>query len=727
MNDPLEQRLRGIDGPRPLSAEGRARLERVLIDGAHGERWSIDGSRRMPDDVRTRLHAAIVKRRRQPRLLTMSIAASIALLVLASSLVIASERGPGVKRHVTPASQTVASASRPSRPRVMPPGSLRTFSSAAQFLDYVRANADDISQAYLYGVPQSLPASGLMPGMVESAEMPSPAGRDESGAPPAFSQTNVQEQGVDEVDMVKTDGRRLVALANQRLWSVVVGEGGARVMSSAKVREGTRGVLLAGDHVVTFSSRHGAPRAAAEVTHVLTRPWTTIEVLSLADPTRLQLVSRFSIEGEYVDARLTSGVIRLVVQSSQLGPPLPVAAPPPITLEQAKAEVKRTLRRSVVGDWVPHYVVERPGRATRTGHVHDWSAVSRPVKPSGLATLTLVTIDPDDPRPDNALSVLGAGQTVYASRDNLYVTSTAVANGVPLTPSSGIVTSQIHKFDISDRSRAVYAGSGEVPGVVLNQFALSEHEGYLRVATTMMRATGESESRVSVLQEKRGRLAEVGSVQGLGHGERIYSVRFIGDAGYVVTFRQIDPLYVVDLRDPKRPVLRGELKVPGYSAYLHPLSDTLLLGVGSEVDSAGGRSGIQLSLFDVSDPAHPKRTRDRVIGPAGISTVEQDHHAFLYWAPKRMLVIPALLTKTGTSFAGAIAFRVRPDEGFVELARLSHSGRQAPRPMWIVSRSLVIGDNLITLSDAGLLLCDLDGLRDRAWTPWPSPASLGAP
>ena len=209
-----------------------------------------------------------------------------------------------------------------------------------------------------------------------------------------------------------------------------------------------------------------------------------------------------------------------------------------------------------------------------------------------------------------------------------------------------------------------YVGSGEVPGYLLNQWSLSEHEGTLRAATTSMPPWDERRQvreRVRTLQERDGRLVQVGSVGGLGRGERIYAVRYIGDTGFVVTFRQVDPLYTLDLSDPAAPRVAGELKVPGYSAYLHPLGDGLLLGVGQDATEEGRRTGVQLSLFDVSNLAKPVRLDQHAVGGNSWTAVEGDHHAFLWWAPERLAVIPAVRYDEDyekTAFAGSLAFRV---------------------------------------------------------------------
>ena len=227
---------------------------------------------------------------------------------------------------------------------------------------------------------------------------------------------------------------------------------------------------------------------------------------------------------------------------------------------------------------------------------------------------------------------------------------------------------------------------------------------------------------MTVLAHTAGRLVRVGSLGNLGVGERIYSVRFIGTKGYVVTFRLLDPLHVIDLRVPTRPRLRGELKVPGYSGYLHPLSETLLLGIGRDAEDNGVARGLQFSLFDVSNPAKPARRDVSTFGIYGSSTVENDHHGFLYWAPRRLVVVPATIVDRedpgapSRPFIGALALTVARD-ALGAPKRLTHVGRSGSRGYEHITRAFVVGGRLLTFSDAGLLVSDLRTLADRVWIP----------
>ncbi|MGB5565119.1 MAG: beta-propeller domain-containing protein, partial [Acidimicrobiia bacterium] len=196
---------------------------------------------------------------------------------------------------------------------------------------------------------------------------------------------------------------------------------------------------------------------------------------------------------------------------------------------------------------------------------------------------------------------------------------------------------------------------------------------------------------------------------------RIYSVRFFGDLGYVVTFRQVDPLYVIDLSDPERPKIRGELKIPGYSAYLHPVGDNALLGVGQDADLDGRVRGLQASLFDVSNPDDPARI-DRYTLENGHSEVEWDHHAFLHDPSTGLTVFPYERWDegdTGLSPAGALVLSVSED-GIRETGVVSHDPDGSK--WWMpIRRSLLINGNLVTVSDAGVMVSDADTLKTIDW------------
>jgi uncharacterized secreted protein with C-terminal beta-propeller domain len=330
--------------------------------------------------------------------------------------------------------------------------------------------------------------------------------------------------------------------------------------------------------------------------------------------------------------------------------------------------------------------------------------------------LSVLSFNTEDPSFTRATSVMGDGDIVYASPTRVYVATNSW--GDVQTPTGAMPTVQpsastlVHAFDISDPVNAVYRESGRVRGTALNQFSLSEYKGALRVATTD--ANGGSESFVTVLGDSGNALVQVGQVGGLGKGERIYAVRFVGPVGYVVTFRQFDPLYVVDLSDVTKPRIVGQLEVSGYSAYLHPIGDGLLLAVGAEIVQ-NEPNGVQVSIYDVNNPAAPKLVVRKQLGQ-GMSMANFDHHAFLYWAATKLAVLPVSTysPEGSSSFNGAVGLRIGQ-------STIDEVGRAQPPDSQNggIDRTVVVGDRLYMTGYRGLLVTKLSDLTQTAWVPYP--------
>jgi uncharacterized secreted protein with C-terminal beta-propeller domain len=271
----------------------------------------------------------------------------------------------------------------------------------------------------------------------------------------------------------------------------------------------------------------------------------------------------------------------------------------------------------------------------------------------------------------------------------------------------------IHKFELDPSlpEPVRYSASGEVKGWTLDQFSMSEFDGYLRVASTEFDwwwgTTPEEEaaSSVTVLADDgSGNLAQVGHVGGLGPGEQIFAVRFMGLRGYVVTFEQIDPLFTLDLSDPTDPTVVGELEVTGFSSYLHPVGDEWLLAVGQEADEEGRVLGLAVSIFDVRDFADPKLAHRYLVEDEerawSWSEALSDHHAFTYH--RGVLSIPIYLWKAEGRFSGLLVLAIDPNEGIWELGRIDHQdlARNDHHP-WM-RRSVYIEDAIYSLSSAGV-------------------------
>jgi uncharacterized secreted protein with C-terminal beta-propeller domain len=251
-----------------------------------------------------------------------------------------------------------------------------------------------------------------------------------------------------------------------------------------------------------------------------------------------------------------------------------------------------------------------------------------------------------------------------------------------------------------------------VPGQLFDSYSMSEYQNSLRVVTTSY-TDGQSTS-LRVLDANTLRLT--GVVSGLGAGERLHAVRFLGPLAYVVTFRSVDPLYVLDLHDPANPRRTAELTVTGYSHYLHPVGPGRLLGVGESVNSNGIVDGLQISLFDSSSAQHPTRLA-RLTRPNTPSESPIDPHAFLYWPAAKLAVVP-INSWNGNESGAALVVRIG-DVGLRTVGTIRNPAVSTTNGYDSgISRTLVIGDDIWTMSSSGLRVSDLTTLDRRAWIPF---------
>lgn len=539
-------------------------------------------------------------------------------------------------------------------------------------------------------------------GSIPPTAAPTPA-IGEAGATD-FSTTNNQEEGVDEPDTAKTDGSTLFTVVGDTVYAVSV-RGESKILGSLKLGGYGAQLLLRGHRLVAIVQTpsgiyaYGSPPTAGAA--IAPMPYggfgqTELTEIDVTDPAAMKVSRTLTFDGSYAAARQNGGTVRIVLNSTPRA--------------YADAGVAHATR-----GWLPrsHFVSNVTGRR-RTRSYLRCRAVSRPQVFSGLGMLSIVTMNLDKGLwQADADGVMTDAQTVYGSTKHLYVATQRWVD--PTTPATDLpsgATTLISRFDVTDPGHTTYEGSGSVPGYLLNQYSLSEQGGDLRVASTTEPVWWDgaqqvpSRSMVTVLRRGAGgALTRIGQVDGLGHGERIYSVRFAGDLGYVVTFRQIDPLYVIDLSNPEAPRVRGRLELLGYSAYLHPVGAGRLLGIGQDATPEGRTKGAQVSLFDVSNPEAPKLLAQKALGGQSSSSVEYDPHAFLFWRPKSLAMLPlAVYGQDGSVFAGAVGLRVK--DAIDEVGRISHDAVAGYLPA--IQRELVVGNRLFTISDAGVMGSDLD-------------------
>jgi hypothetical protein len=628
--------------------------------------------------------------------------------------------------------ETLFGGTTPEPNTVLAAGALVPFDACETFLDYLISHAVDLVGPY--GLSEPIFEFGGARALDGAEGDIAASGPSDGGT--TFSETNVQVAGVDEPDIVKTDGERIVLIAEGNL--IVVDVSGDEPVETGRMAIHDLAVhtlFLSGDKVLMFGSvwdRGPVPFVAEGdrgIAPVSASP--TLQVVEVDISAGPETVRTLSVDGAYVSGRMVDDSVRLVLTSGPVGFEWSYPTGSGLRAERKATEENREIiRNSTEENWIPYYVVTNAdGEVEDEGVLFSCDRATHPDEFSGVDMLSVLTVDISNGLDlADATGVLATGDTIYASQESLYVATQNwqswrwLATGDEDDRPDG-PTTEIHKFDISDPETTSYLASGSVDGYLLNQFAMDEHEGMLRVASTTTPnwwgSGPDSESRVTVLREIGAGLVRVGLVDGLGQTEQIYSVRFMGDTGYVVTFRQTDPLYTLDLSDPRSPRVVGELKIPGYSAYLHPVGDGLLMGIGQDATDDGRVRGTQVSVFDVSEPASPVRLDTYTLSEGTSSQVEYDHHAFLYWEGLAMVPVQQWWVddKRESVFMGAVGLRVGDDGRLSEVARVSHPGGDDKNWDWRaqILRSVVVDDAVYTISSKGIMKSGLDSLAEQAW------------
>ena len=495
-----------------------------------------------------------------------------------------------------------------------------------------------VSDVGPYGFQTPYPGHGMEPGSVRLEVALETAARSPADAAATEVQnsdtgTNIQEAGVDEPDRAKTDGELVVHLRRNLL--VVTDVSGERAEEVGTLRLphrlGSAELLLSGETVLVLGTLdHGYWGAPMPVDGIISRSasplWppmlgetnSRLLEVSLTDPTEPRIESDQTFAGTLISSRQYDGTVRLVLHTGH--PTLDFVFPGrDRTLREAREENRQIVRESEIGDWLP---TVRLGDGDRTPLV-ECSDVRHPRTGAGFDTLTVLTLPAEDPTSMDSTAVTAGGETVYSSTDRLYLATASQKN-----------TTDVHAFAL-DGTTTSYVASGRLDGIVKDRWSMDEHDGVLRVAVAHGRGwLSPTDNGVTVLKEDGDALKVVGSVRDLGPKEEIKSVRWFDDLAIVVTFRQTDPLYTVDLSDPGRPKALGELKIPGFSTYLHPIGEQRLLGLGQDATMQGVTRGGQASLFDISNLSAPERTDTLALGRRSEPATSYDPRAFT-WLPDR--------------------------------------------------------------------------------------------
>ena len=557
----------------------------------------------------------------------------------------------------------------------------------------------------------------------------------DGAGPSDYSTTNIQEEGVDEPDMMKTDGEFIYLLDDGALKIVQSWPAeDSKQLSEIEVHQGSQEMFLQGDRILIYAS-DWVSRSDRWF------PVTTIDFIDISDRTAPKRIDRKQIDGQFVSARRTgSDVYTVTQQTPSLNWTLDAevwdeldglhtdvrwdapAATRKLATQRLKDQLRPLIAQAVdempIEDILPSVTHADGVRETMMGCTDILH--SKDISEPGFTTIAHIDMGQDSLKVSaNATGVVAGSTTVYASTRNLYVAQTSHGWWDGFSDVERVT--RLHRFAL-EKDETQYSGSGEVDGFLHNQFSLSEHEGLLRVATTyddwnFGTTTEEQRSgnNIFVLDAESPQMTIIGELTGLAPGEQIYATRFQADRAFMVTFVQVDPLFTIDLAQPTAPKAVGELKIPGYSAYLHPIGNDHVLGIGMNGDWDGFIEGVAISLFDVSDFSEPEQ-QDQITLECDYSWSEAlwNHHAIMVhndtvaipaygynWdgdhSDTSGLMVATIDTKTGLEQVGFVDHGALVEEIWGDTESYMPSMR----------RSIVMDENLFSISDIGIMVSPL--------------------
>ena len=527
---------------------------------------------------------------------------------------------------------------------------------------------------------------------------------EEAASAEDFSKTNVQVEGVDEADIVKTDGNFIYYLTNSAL--TITDVNSVKLVSKVEFdnKEFEPQEIFLKDNkivIIGITNRETEEKniANTELYYPTNETYTVAKIYNIDDRENPKLERTVEIEGYYLSSRMIGDNVYL------------------ISNKYIYAYLCKDYKQSQLDEeeFKPQYIDTATGEEIKS---IGFDCIYYIPEFEDTNYLNIAAFNITNNKPANITSYLGGGSQVYSSATNLYITRTKYNYD-----DGSEINTEIYKFNLKDAT-CTFSKTGKVPGSVLNQFSMDEKDGYFRIATTDS-TSWSSESNTNNLYVLNENLEIVGKVEGLAPGERIYSVRFMGNRAYMVTFVQTDPLFVIDLSDPTNPTVLGELKIPGYSKYLHPYDETHLIGFGENtkvVNYGYGdqvvTDGMKIALFDVTDPNNPTEMHSIKIGEKGTySELLYNHKALLFSKDKNIIAFPISITGEDyeVTFQGAIVYGLSLENGFEEKGRITNIENDINKyyPRNSIQRIIYINDTLYTLSRNLIKATDMNTMEPK--------------
>ena len=591
-------------------------------------------------------------------------------------------------------------------------------------------------------------------GIQKTAPMTEEAPSAPGGIEVDYSETNIQVAGVDEADIVKTDGKYIYTVSKNTLTiSEAYPPEQAKLLSKIELSSGSspNEIFIDDDNLLVFGRRnyyHYYPEMGwmeEEVPEIYPYPYpnnlTFVEIYNVSDRQNPILKRKLEFAGNYLSSRKIDNYVYFVLNSY----------PDYRIFEKNKRDWPMSPTTDETKGLVPVYRDLKGKEINKEKEFKPLVKCSEisyiePINDACYISVIGLPIDNYIKEPAKKV-ILGSSQNIYASLKNLYIVnaqyqySRGFLKEIIDKVGESREKTEIYKFSL-DKDKIQYLTKGEVPGTILNQFSMDEYNSYFRIATTKHLLIGQNQTsnNIYILDTN---LKKVSSIENIAPGEKIYSVRFMGPKAYLVTFKKLDPFFTLDLSNPKKPKILGKLKIPGYSDYLHPYDENHIIGIGKETTEEKGWGvvdlGIKMALFDVSDFNNPREMYKVRIGDRGTqSPIIQDHKAFLFDKEKNLLVIPVLVAEISQErkadpdlsphasgdyvFQGSYVYDISLDKGFVLKGRVTHyesdeifkkSGDYFSGDNLNIKRNLYIDNYLYSISDGKILINSLNDLSEK--------------
>ena len=527
-----------------------------------------------------------------------------------------------------------------------------------------------------------------------------------------YTKTNIQVEGVDEADIVKTDGNYIYYIANRKVYIVNVQTPKNPKIESVLeyeekiipremyINDNKMVLILDKSDVNEIYSGNSTISYDVAVSNVETQ----IITYDIRNKNSVIEKRKIEVDGRYLSSRMINEDVYVITNKYIYKTNEEVTLPK--YMDSAKDNIK-----------------------------HDVSVENMLYVPETKSNnyLIITGFSLNNNKEANIKTVLGAGQEIYCTEDSLYITSMGYAEnewetvnekGEKKVATNSLISrryyTNIYKFKL-EKTNVISTAIGKVSGRPLNQFSMGEYEGNFGIATTeniwQNKSNNEIKNTLYILNEN---LEQIGILENISDGENLYAVRFMGDKAYMVTFKQVDPLFVIDISKPTEPKILGELKIPGFSSYLHPYDETHLIGIGQDVEvqqtKYGERTvtkGVKVSLFDISDYTNPKEVQSLVINEKSYSDASYDHKAVLFSKERNILAFPIISNVDNETKSEYVVLSIDLENGIGMKEKITHEYEDENIGILtaIIDRGLYIGEYLFTLSRNGIIVLDANGER----------------